>query len=161
VDPDNRRPVNYNRRRQMLAAAQNAHPDELLRCWPDGRIKMRVMQRLLHLRRDNRELFHQGEYEPLRFTGAFADCAIGFVRKRNEAAVVVIAPRLSSRVGFPPVGDKWQDTVAVLPEPLGGKVFRDVFCSGEISIENSQIKLTHGMSRFPFAVLATAPSSRA
>jgi (1->4)-alpha-D-glucan 1-alpha-D-glucosylmutase len=153
VDPDNRRPVDYARRRQVLTETQNAPPDELLRCWPDGRIKMRVMQRLLHLRRENRELFHEGEYEPLNFTGTFADCAIGFVRRRSEMAVLVIVPRVSSRVGFPPVGERWHDTTARLPQSFDGNVFRDVFCTGEIQIENGQIKMSDAMSWFPVAVL--------
>jgi (1->4)-alpha-D-glucan 1-alpha-D-glucosylmutase len=154
VDPDNRRPVDYARRRQILAKTQDVSPEELLRCWADGRIKMRVMQRLLHLRRENRELFHEGEYAPLSFSGTFADCVIGFVRQRNEAAVLVIVPRLSSRVGFPPIGEKWQDTTALLPESLRGKVLRDVFCAGETQTENSQLKVADAMSRAPFAVLA-------
>ena len=114
---------------------------------------MRVMQRLLHLRREQAELFREGEYEPLNFTGAFADCAIGFARQRKDAAVLVIVPRLSSRVGFPPVGEKWQDTTATLPESVGRKGFRDVFCTGELRIENGQIRLSAAMSQFPFAVL--------
>ena len=153
VDPDNRRPVDYARRRQVLAETQNAPPNELLRGWPDGRIKMRVMQRLLYLRRENRELFREGEYEPLNFTGTFAESAIGFVRQRNEMGVLVIVPRLSSRVGFPPVGDKWQDTVATLPQSFSGKVFRDVFCTGELRAESAQLRLSDAMLRFPFAVL--------
>ncbi|HEY8834756.1 MAG TPA: malto-oligosyltrehalose synthase, partial [Chthoniobacterales bacterium] len=40
VDPDNRRPVDYARRREMLRSLENASPGELLRQWPDGRIKL-------------------------------------------------------------------------------------------------------------------------
>jgi (1->4)-alpha-D-glucan 1-alpha-D-glucosylmutase len=145
--------VDYARRRQMLEETKDAAPEELLRCWADGRIKMRVMQRLLRLRRENRELFHEGEYIPLNFTGTLADCVIGFVRQRNEAAVLVIVPRLSSRVGFPPVGEKWQDTTAVLPESLGGKNLRNVFCTGEMQPADSQLRIAHAMSQLPFAVL--------
>src|SRR4030095_11905589 len=44
VDPDNRRPVDYKRRREMLQTLPAATPDELLRNWPDGRIKMFLTQ---------------------------------------------------------------------------------------------------------------------
>jgi (1->4)-alpha-D-glucan 1-alpha-D-glucosylmutase len=152
VDPDNRRPVDYLRRREILARAQSVSLEELVSCWPDGRIKMRVMQRLLHVRRENRALFLEGEYEPLGFSGAFKDCAIGFVRRRNDAAVIVIVPRLSGRVGFPPIGEKWQDTTAILPDWLRGKKFRDVFCTGEV--HDLQLRIAEAMSRLPFAVLA-------
>jgi (1->4)-alpha-D-glucan 1-alpha-D-glucosylmutase len=153
VDPDNRRPVDYARRREILAEVQNASPEELLQCWPDGQIKMRVMQRLLHLRRGNAELFHEGEYEALKFGGTFAECAIGFVRRRNEETVLVIVPRISSRVGFPPTGEKWQDTAAMLPKFFEGKVFKDIFCTGRLRVENSRLRLADAMWHLPFAVL--------
>ncbi len=53
VDPDNRRPVDYQQRREMLDSLSKTSPDELLANWPDGRIKMLVTQRLLHFRREN------------------------------------------------------------------------------------------------------------
>src|SRR5213076_1682316 len=40
VDPDNRQPVDYRPRRAMLDALPASTPDELMRNWPDGRIKM-------------------------------------------------------------------------------------------------------------------------
>jgi (1->4)-alpha-D-glucan 1-alpha-D-glucosylmutase len=159
VDPDNRRPVDYACRREILTRAINASAEELLRCWPDGRIKMRVMQRLLHLRRENPELFREGEYEALKFSGAFAECAIGFVRRRNDEAVVVIVPRISSRVGFPAIGEKWQDTAATLPKFFQGKVFKDIFCTGKLRVENSQLRLADVMSQLPLAVQFTVPAA--
>ena len=40
VDPDNRRPVDYDLRRKMLCGLKNATAQELLGNWPDGRIKL-------------------------------------------------------------------------------------------------------------------------
>jgi len=62
VDPDNRRPVDYQQRREMLAALPAAAPDELMRHWPDGRIKMFLTQRVLQFRREHADLFKRGEY---------------------------------------------------------------------------------------------------
>jgi (1->4)-alpha-D-glucan 1-alpha-D-glucosylmutase len=151
VDPDNRRPVDYARRREMLRQIRNA-PGDLMRCWADGRIKLHLTQRLLHLRRDNAELFRKGNYEPINFGGTFANCAIGFARRHQDRAIVVIVPRLSSRVGFPPVGERWQDTHANLASGLSG--LRDVFRDREVCAENSQLKLSEAMSQVPFAVFA-------
>jgi len=53
VDPDNRRPVDYARRRKMLKQVEHVPPSDLMRCWANGRIKLRLTHRLLHLRRDN------------------------------------------------------------------------------------------------------------
>jgi len=150
VDPDNRRPIDYGRRREMLAQIEKVSANELMQCWPTGRIKMRLTQRLLHLRRENPELFREGNYEPLNFGGAFADCAIGFARRHGERSIIVIVPRLSSHLGFPPVGDRWQDTHVVLSSDLSN--LRDVSCDRELRVQNSELKLAVAMSQLPFAV---------
>ncbi|PYL89841.1 MAG: malto-oligosyltrehalose synthase [Verrucomicrobia bacterium] len=151
VDPDNRRPIDYARRREMLAQIEKVSANELMQCWPNGRIKMRLTQRLLHLRRENPELFREGNYESLNFGGELAECAIGFARRHGDRAIIVIVPRLSSQVGFPPVGDRWQDTHVLLSSQLTG--LRDVFCDRELRVKNSQLRLTEAMSQLPFAVL--------
>jgi len=153
VDPDNRRPVDYARRREMLKEVEHVPPADLMRCWPDGRIKLRLTQRLLHLRRDHVELFRQGNYEAINFGGSLADCAIGFVRRHQDRAIVVIVPRLSSRVGFPPVGERWQDTHANLA--FGLSTLRDVVSDRELRAENSQLKLSEAMAQLPFAVFCS------
>jgi (1->4)-alpha-D-glucan 1-alpha-D-glucosylmutase len=153
VDPDNRRPVDYAGRRKILNEVEHVPPGDLMRCWPDGRVKLRLTQRLLHLRRDNAELLREGNYEAINFAGAFADCAIGFVRRRQDRAIVVIVPRLSSRVGFPPVGQRWQDTHANLVSGLSA--LRDVFSDREVRAENSKLKLSEAMAEVPFAVFCS------
>ncbi|PYL02338.1 MAG: malto-oligosyltrehalose synthase, partial [Verrucomicrobia bacterium] len=125
VDPDNRRPVDYARRRKMLKEVEHVPPSDLMRCWANGRIG-----------------------------GAFADCAIGFVRRHQDRAIVVMVPRLSSRVGFPPVGESWQDTHANLASgPCG---LHDVFSDRELRAENSQLKLSEAMLQLPFAVFTNS-----
>ncbi|HSV62029.1 MAG TPA: malto-oligosyltrehalose synthase, partial [Chthoniobacterales bacterium] len=69
VDPDNRRPVDYKRRAEMLDSLTGTAPEELLQSWPDGRIKLFLTQRLLRLRRDHAALFQQGKYMPLTASG--------------------------------------------------------------------------------------------
>ena len=96
-------------------------------------------------------MFREGNYEPINFGGAFADCAIGFVRRDRDRAIIVIVPRLSSRVGFPPIGDRWQDTHVVLPAGISN--LRDVFSDRKVRVENSQLRLAVAMSQLPFAVL--------
>src|SRR6476646_6550719 len=104
VDPDNRRPVDYQQRRELLASLEKMAPEELLANWPDGRIKLFLTQRLLRFRRNNAELFRSGSYVPLTVTGEFADCCVAFAREHEGEWFVVIVPRLSSRVGFLPIG---------------------------------------------------------
>jgi (1->4)-alpha-D-glucan 1-alpha-D-glucosylmutase len=153
VDPDNRRAVDYARRREMLKQVENVPLADLMRCWANGRIKLALIQRLLHLRGENAELFREGTYEPINFGGAFTDCAIGFVRRHHDRAIVLMVPRLSSHVGFPPVGERWQDTHGILPSGLSG--LRDVFSNREVCAEDSHLKLSEAMSQLPFAVFCS------
>src|SRR5205823_14810387 len=89
-------------------------------------------------------------YTTLFRSGAFVDCAIGFVRRHRDRAIIVIVPRLSSRVGFPPISDRWQDTHVVLPAGMSN--LRDVFSDRNVRAENSQLRLAVAMSQLPFAV---------
>src|SRR5581483_6455212 len=57
VDPENRRPVDYKRRREMLRSLATGNACYLVRDWADGRIKMFLTQRVLQFRRDHAELF--------------------------------------------------------------------------------------------------------
>src|SRR5262249_13333005 len=89
VDPDNRRPVDYQRRRAALAAITGlkscATPDEctaeLLHNRKDGRIKMFVTTRALSARAEWRRVFEDGEYLPLRTTGVRREHVFAFARR--------------------------------------------------------------------------------
>ncbi|PYL57523.1 MAG: malto-oligosyltrehalose synthase [Verrucomicrobia bacterium] len=156
VDPDNRRPVDYKRRREMLAQLAQTKPRELVDLWPDGRIKMFLTQRALQFRREHVDLFRRGGYLPLRASGTFAECCISFARELNGQWVVVIAPRLSSRIGFPPVGEKWKDTLVDLPEALVLDNAREIFTGRQFHHEGRRISASDAMSILPFAVYTNA-----
>src|SRR5690606_26999611 len=59
VDPDNRRPVDFERRRKELAAAP-AEWAELAANWRDGRIKLALTRALLQVRNEFSETFRRG-----------------------------------------------------------------------------------------------------
>ncbi|MDP9185766.1 MAG: malto-oligosyltrehalose synthase [Verrucomicrobiota bacterium] len=153
VDPDNRRPVDYKRRAEMLSCLSTKSPEELLQSWPDGRIKVFLTQRALRFRNEHVELFRSGNYLPLRATGSFADCCLCFARQLDQRSIIVIVPRLSSRIGFPPIGERWRDTVVELPESLSLHRGREIFTGRELSIQNRQIRLADPMSILPFAII--------
>jgi (1->4)-alpha-D-glucan 1-alpha-D-glucosylmutase len=154
VDPDNRRPIDYKRRREMLAALAKVKPEEVLQNCPDDRIKMFLTQRLLRFRNEHVDLFRQGNYFPIKASGTFADCCIGFARELDGQWVVVVAPRLSSRIGFPPVGERWKDTVVDFPESLAVAKVRELFTGREIRVQDRQLKLAEALSILPFAVIS-------
>jgi (1->4)-alpha-D-glucan 1-alpha-D-glucosylmutase len=153
VDPDNRRPVDYKLRAEMLSCLSTKSPEDLLRNWPDGRIKMFLTQQTLRFRNEHVDLFQRGNYLPLRITGPFADCCIAFARQLDGQSIIAIAPRLSSRVGFLPIGDLWKDTAIELPENLSFDRAHEIFTGRDLQIQNRQIRLADAMSMLPFAMV--------
>ncbi len=154
VDPDNRRPVDYAGRRKMLSGLAQAAPEDLLGNWRDGRIKLFLTQRLLTFRRENPELFREGNYLPLNVSGEFADCCVAFARASDSQSIVVLAPRFSLRVGFPPIGEKWCDTAVQLPAGFANG--RDLFTGATAGGPGSSLRLSEAFARLPFAALAAA-----
>ncbi|HJT79610.1 MAG TPA: malto-oligosyltrehalose synthase [Chthoniobacterales bacterium] len=154
VDPDNRRPVDYALRRSMLDSLAKVEPEELMATWPDGRIKLFLTQRVLRFRREHARLFEKGDYVPLKIQGTFADCAVSFARQLDDKAVLVIAPRLTSRLGFPPLGDKWQDTFVEIPGENPSHNVGCIFTSAGLTIHEGKLMLKDALSTLPFAVVA-------
>ena len=132
VDPDNRRPVDFEQRRTWLAEGEEkGPPSEQLTNWRDGRVKLALVRRALALRQHAAALFAQGEYLPLEVEGEHADRVIAFARHAGSAYVIVIASRLAeallSKDGDVPLvdADRWGDTAVILPDALGSRALFD------------------------------------
>ena len=138
VDPDNRRPVNYERNRELLDSikareAENptAFVDELMREPEDDRLKLYLTRRALKFRQAEQKLFARGSYVPLRALGARARHAISFARRLDEKEAVIIAGRFFTRLcdieAQAPLGPgAWRDTVVLLgDEAATGATYRD------------------------------------
>ncbi len=95
VDPDNRRPVDFDARRRTLK-----HPsfDELAEHWIDGRIKQALIADVLSIRRAVPRLFSDGAYIPIEAAGPRSEHVIAFARILDDAVVVVLAARLTARI---------------------------------------------------------------
>ncbi|PZO37556.1 MAG: malto-oligosyltrehalose synthase [Shackletoniella antarctica] len=127
VDPDNRRPVNYDRRRQWLTELKQWAEDDrpallqnLLEFRHDGRIKLWLTHCGLSARQAHPELFQLGDYEPLFARGEAEESVVAFGRQWQGQQVVAIAPRfLTGRIapGELPIGAVWGDTTLALPSP--------------------------------------------
>ena len=155
VDPDNRRPVDYQQRRELLASLETTTPEQLLQQWSDGRIKLLLTQRLLRFRREHEQLFKRGSYLPLSVTGEFADCCVAFAREWEGKWIAVMVPRLSSRIGFPPIGEKWKDTAVELAAALTGENRVELF-TGRSQTGDASLKLRDVFSVLPFAAVTNA-----
>jgi (1->4)-alpha-D-glucan 1-alpha-D-glucosylmutase len=124
-----------------------------VRDWADGRIKMFLTQRVLQFRREHIELFQRGDYLPLTSSGTFAECCVSFGRQLANQWIVVITPRLSSRIGFPPIGERWQDTTLEIPETLSLQHAHDLFTCRPVPRQDRRLKLADALSILPFAAI--------
>jgi (1->4)-alpha-D-glucan 1-alpha-D-glucosylmutase len=141
VDPDNRRPVDFDQRRRLLAQLDAATPESVLARMDEGLPKLWVIQRALARRRQRPELFGPSAgYRPLPARGRKARHVVAFAR--GEGALTV-APRLVLGLD----GD-WADTSLDLPP---GR-WRDEFSGREFF--DGQATLPDLLSRFPVALLS-------
>ncbi len=136
VDPDNRRPVDFAKRRESLASLPpdgdedqiefvsrvNANPQ-------DGRIKLYLTNRALRFRRGRQSLFAEGDYQPLAAQGPRENHVIAFARTNAEQTAVVIAGRFFTRLGdmiqTPTGSDVWGDSSVVLDNLSAAGLYRD------------------------------------
>ena len=170
VDPDNRRPVDYSIRRQLLADLHQRFGqgvgnidsllEQLLQTTDTGQIKLYLIWRTLQFRLSQRELFERGAYIPLTVSGAKADHLCAFARSLGECSFLVMVPRLvfglTRGVERFPLGEElWQDTYISLPAPGRQENFRNVL-TGEIhsvSGAGNILQLSKVFARFPVALM--------
>ena len=93
VDPDNRRPVDFPERANVLKQVERPNWPELVRDWPNGHIKLAWARRLLKIRNELPDVFAQGAYEPLDVSGPNRDHVTAFARRRGRQAVIVAVAR--------------------------------------------------------------------
>ncbi|CAH2598698.1 Malto-oligosyltrehalose synthase [Rhodovastum atsumiense] len=156
VDPDNRRPVDYERRMWLLDEVtvalerdRRAALREMLAEWRDGRIKLGVTSLLLAYRRAHPGLFAEGAYEPLVAVGARAEQVCAFARRHGEDAAVVVAARFPVRLAADP---DWAGTVLPWPR-IEGQRWCDLFSGREIVPSDNGVGIEVVLGDLPVAVL--------
>ena len=109
VDPDNRRPVDYDLRRRLLHELEGATPEQMWARVDEGLPKLWLIRQALALRRRQPELFGpQGDYQPLLAKGERAAHVVAFMRGKG---VVTVVPRLVLGLN----GD-WGNTTLKMPD---------------------------------------------
>jgi (1->4)-alpha-D-glucan 1-alpha-D-glucosylmutase len=165
VDPDNRRPVDYQARTALLedaaeVLAQNrcAAALDMLEAWRDGRVKLAVIAALLAYRRDRLKLFSHGAYEPLIATGPRADQICAFVRRQEEDMLVVTAARFPARCEE---GCDWTGTEVPWPRAAAGQThWRDLLCGGVLEGRGDAVGLNTVLQQMPVAVFVPVSGCR-
>ena len=135
VDPDNRRPVDYEQRRSLLGRVATTGSTEAWSERATGIPKLMVVDRSLRLRRERPEIF-AGAYRRVTARGPAADHAVAFTR--GDAALTVV-PRLV-------IGLDWGDTSIDLPEGTWRDVFSGTKRSGTALVSEM-------LGEFPVALL--------
>jgi (1->4)-alpha-D-glucan 1-alpha-D-glucosylmutase len=160
VDPDNRRPVDFQLRDQMLSELLRQHgsaPVSVARdAWAhaaDGRCKLLLTAMMLRLRQGRPELFRRGGYEPLELDGIAAARALAFARRLKDEAVVVVVPRLVTRALRAGLGPVYGSTRMRLPSDLAGRRFRNVVTGVRVQPLEGGLSLGPLFTDFPVAVL--------
>ncbi len=171
TDPDNRRPVSFTRRTEMLQklkkrikelADEAALCSELLDTMEDGRIKLYVTWKSLTCRRNHGDLFKSGNYLPLSAEGAKKNNVCAFMRRSEESEVLVVAPvllaGLTNKAEVRPEGAQtWGDTYLSLPKSSAAKSYRNIFTGERLkAVENNgaaTLMLSDIFKTFPFAAL--------
>ncbi|MEW6386209.1 MAG: malto-oligosyltrehalose synthase [Thermodesulfobacteriota bacterium] len=126
VDPDNRRPVDFQLRAQLLKdlkkkEAQGLIPliQELLREWQSGAVKLFLTAKALNFRKAHLDLFLQGDYLPLSAKGSKREHVVAFARRREKAWVLAVVGRFFHTLAPPealPLGPGvWQEGRLNLP----------------------------------------------
>jgi len=153
VDPDNRAPVDYTRRRALLdevagATDRAALLERLLARWEDGAIKLFVSHVALSVRAQHRDVFVHGDHAPL----PAGEHLIAFIRTTSRASVIVCAPRFPWRLtrgeSHWPLGKVWGDQTLLVPAGS----YSDAFTRREFKTHGT-LHLADVFASFPLALL--------
>ncbi len=140
VDPDNRRPVDYELRRRLLGELKDLSAREVMERADEGLPKLWLTKRALDLRQRRPGVFGcDGLYEPLCARGEKADHVVAF---RRGGEVVTVVPRLVLRLD-----GNWGDTVIALDRGSWRNVLSDE------SFEGGELSLAALLRSFPMALL--------
>lgn len=159
VDPDNRRPVNYEQRIKWLEEFQNEDENLWDSLWNgrySGKIKLWLVHQLLQWRKENADFLRQAEYIPLSVSGTYKNHVFAFARNHKQTSFIIAIPlhlaELCKLQGKSLKEIDWKDTFINLPGKIVGQIENILTKSQyEKKIEAKKI-----FSPFPVALLKAA-----
>jgi (1->4)-alpha-D-glucan 1-alpha-D-glucosylmutase len=145
VDPDNRRPVDYELRRRILSAGAGQTAASAWTSDRDsGAAKLLLIRDGLAVRARLPLAFGEhGAYQPVRARGEFADDVIAFIRGTPAAVIAIAQRRPLKRRG------QWGDTMIPLPEGDWRNLCDGRGVRGAVALQDL-------LDRFPVALLTRA-----
>jgi (1->4)-alpha-D-glucan 1-alpha-D-glucosylmutase len=174
VDPDNRQPVDFAHRKELLDAIgqNNSGPsavflEDLARNWKDGRIKLYLIWKALNFRREHRELFSEGNFVPLETTGRRRENVAAFARKFEDQWTIAVAPRWLARAQYKPESPSgtrfWGGTQIRLPASAPASL-QNILTGETLSIAGNRsrsLSVADLLQRFPVALISGNQPTRA
>ena len=146
VDPDNRRPVDYELRRRLLHEMQEMCVQRIMERMDEGLPKLWTIHRALHLRNQHPEWFGaEAAYRPIFARGSRAGHVIAFARGED---VVAVAPR-----HWLALAGNWSDTSLRLPPGTWSNLLTDD------RFEAGDIPMSKLLEKFPVALLTRDQAS--
>jgi (1->4)-alpha-D-glucan 1-alpha-D-glucosylmutase len=170
VDPDNRRPVDYETRRQRLAAITKNIGDPQLssekrsqaaaaicQSWWTGDVKMLYVAQGLRLREQEPDLLLHGSYQPMKVEGQNAAHVVAFAREYHGKVLLTIAARwfaslLPKPIALEGLQESLQQTFLEIPAAKAGATkpmqFTNVLTGAAVPTEevNGVLRLSAGDS---------------
>jgi len=158
VDPDNRRPVDFNRRAEILEEVSKNGNEKIQELWRkrySAEIKLWLTHELLQLRTGSQELFEKGAYTPLTVKGKYKDNILAFARRHKDEWIITAVPlhiaEICEEQECEAASIDWRKTRICLP-PSAPAEWKDSFrnTSGKTS---GEIMISDIFQTVPFAVI--------
>jgi len=162
VDPDNRRPVDFERRKLSLFDVKNKERInilslivELLSTKEDGRIKLFLIYKALNTLKENQDVFQKGSYAPISTGGKFRGNVVSFVRSNGRKRAIIVVPRFLTALvenGQFPLGQRvWDNTYIAVPRGFPS-LWKNVITAQVIKADKI-IPVGEILRHFPVALL--------
>ena len=163
VDPDNRRPVDFERRQRLLeevergTSAGGSEREAFLRglvaAPEDGRLKLHVIRSALQARRGRGAAFRSGTYVRLEAAGAAGARVVAFGRGEGSERLIAAVPRWMAHTEEPPTDERlWEGSA--LPLPPGWPTRWTCVLSGRrLAAEGDALRVTELFGVLPVALL--------
>jgi len=165
VDPDNRRPVAFDQRREFLQQIKTGQIslEQMRNQWQNGQIKLLLVYRLMQLRKQFSSVFLDGAYIPVRVEGAKKEHMFVFCRQNADTLILVAVTRLPAKItgeqqSYALGSSVWGDTHCVVPQEYavsklqgidgrqvacnqqGVVMARDLFAHLPVAVATAQLK---------------------
>ena len=169
VDPDNRRPVDYNLRAGYMDALHELAGREgpaavcrdVLANVADGRVKLWTTHRALELRQREHAIFRHGEYTALEVAGEHQENVIAFLRRDPSSgrSVLAVLPRFACSLMRGklemPLGSAWGNDQLRIPVSTGTR-YSNVFTGESVTVpEQQNLPLSTLFATYPVALLVS------